>query len=147
MCGIVGGFDRTGRPFCAKEIESACQRMAHRGPDDEGVFSEHGVFLANRRLAILDVAAGHQPMVSDDGQSVIVQNGEIYNFVELSTGLGCRTKCDTEVLLRLFERDGRRFVDQLNGMFAIAVFDRREQVLSIYRDRLGQKPLYIYDDG
>ncbi|HIM31480.1 MAG TPA: asparagine synthase (glutamine-hydrolyzing) [Planctomycetes bacterium] len=147
MCGIVGGFDRTGRPFCAKEIESACQRMAHRGPDDEGVFSEHGVFLANRRLAILDVAAGHQPMVSDDGQSVIVQNGEIYNFVELSAGLGCRTKCDTEVLLRLFERDGRRFVDQLNGMFAIAVFDRREQVLSIYRDRLGQKPLYIYDDG
>lgn len=147
MCGIVGGFDRAGQLFDAQQIESACRRMAHRGPDDEGIFSEPGVFLANRRLAILDVAAGHQPMVSDDGQTIIVQNGEIYNFVELSAGLGCRTKCDTEVLLRLFERDGRGFVEQLNGMFAVAIFDRREQVLSIYRDRLGQKPLYVYDDG
>lgn len=121
--------------------------MKHRGPDDEGIFAEPGVFLANRRLAILDVADGHQPMVSDNGQNIIVQNGEIYNFVELSAGLDCRTQCDTEVLLRLYERDGRNFVHQLNGMFAVAVYDRQKNAVSIYRDRLGQKPLYIYDDG
>jgi asparagine synthase (glutamine-hydrolysing) len=147
MCGIIGGFDRTGRPFSDAETQAACHRMAHRGPDDQGIFSEPGVFLANRRLAILDVADGHQPMVSDNGQNIIVQNGEIYNFVELSAGLNCRTNCDTEVLLRLYERDGPDFVHQLNGMFAIAVYDRQKDVVSIYRDRLGQKPLYIYDDG
>jgi asparagine synthase (glutamine-hydrolysing) len=76
-----------------------------------------------------------------------VQNGEIYNFVELSAGLNCRTSCDTEVLLRLYERDGGDFVHQLNGMFAIAIYDRRKETVSIYRDRLGQKPLYVYDDG
>jgi asparagine synthase (glutamine-hydrolysing) len=147
MCGIIGGFDRSGRPFDPTKIESACQRMAHRGPDDQGIFAEPGIFLANRRLAILDVAAGHQPMLSDDDQTILVQNGEIYNFVELSRGLDCRTKCDTEVLLRLFERDGRGFVSQLNGMFAIAIYDRRRKAVSLYRDRVGQKPLYIYDDG
>lgn len=147
MCGIIGGIDRTRQPFSQSALVAACQRMAHRGPDDQGIFSEPGVFLANRRLAILDVADGHQPMVSDDGQIIVVQNGEIYNFVELSQGLGCRTHCDTEVILRLYERHGPDFVKQLNGMFAIAIYDRRSSTVSVFRDRLGQKPLYLYDDG
>ena len=125
----------------------ACERMVHRGPDDRGFFEADGILLGNQRLSILDISGGHQPMFSDDQQIIVVQNGEIYNFKELAKGLDCRTNCDTEVILRLYERDGEDFVKQLNGMFAIAIFDRRKESLLLYRDRIGQKPLYLYDDG
>lgn len=147
MCGIFGGFDRDTAVFGDDLAEAACQRMRHRGPDDEGYYEADGMLVCNRRLAILDISGGHQPMFSDDGQIAVVQNGEIYNYVELSRGLDCRTHCDTEVLLRLYQRDGEDFVKNLNGMFAIAILDRRRKRLLLYRDRTGQKPLYIFDDG
>jgi asparagine synthase (glutamine-hydrolysing) len=147
MCGIFGGFDRTGAPFGNTLAEVACHRMRHRGPDDQGYWECDGMLVCNRRLSILDLSSGRQPMLSDDGQVAVVQNGEIYNYLELSPGLGCRTRCDTEVILRLYERDGEDFVSRLNGMFAIAILDRRRQRLLLYRDRTGKKPLYLYDDG
>ena len=147
MCGIIGGYDRERRPFGPELADVACRRMQHRGPDDQGFHESHGVLLGNRRLSILGLADGHQPMCSDDEQIVVVQNGEIYNFVELAEGLKCRTKCDTEVILRLYERDGADFVHKLNGMFAIAILDRRKHQLLLFRDRVGKKPLYLFDDG
>lgn len=147
MCGIIGGYDREKRPFGRSVAERACQRMVHRGPDDKGYYESEGMLVGNQRLSILDLSGGHQPMFSDDQQIIVVQNGEIYNFKELAEGLSCRTSCDTEVILRLYERDGEDFVKQLNGMFAIAIIDRRNQSLLLYRDRIGQKPLYLYDDG
>ena len=147
MCGIIGAFDRQRAPLGDELARAACQRIAHRGPDDEGFFEADGMLIGNRRLSILDLAGGHQPMFSDDGQVAVVQNGEIYNFVELARGLGCRTTCDTEVLLRLYEREGDDFVRRLNGMFAIAIVDRRRRRLVLYRDRVGKKPLYLHDDG
>jgi len=147
MCGIIGGYDREKRPFGTDLAEQACQRMVHRGPDDRGFFEADGMLVGNQRLSILDISGGHQPMFSDDRQIIVVQNGEIYNFKELAKGLACRTHCDTEVILRLYERDGEDFVKQLNGMFSIAIIDRRKQSLLLYRDRIGQKPLYVYDDG
>ncbi len=147
MCGIIGGFDRQQRPWGADLAERACERMRHRGPDDRGWFESQGMLVGNQRLSILDLTGGRQPMFSDDQQIVVVQNGEIYNFKELAQGLNCKTNCDTEVILRLYERDGEAFVKQLNGMFAIAILDLRKQTLLLYRDRVGQKPLYLYDDG
>jgi len=147
MCGIIGGYDRDRHAFGAELAEAACLRMSHRGPDDQGIYEIDGMLVGNRRLSILDLAGGHQPMFSDDREVVVVQNGEIYNYLELSQGLGCRTNCDTEVILRLYERDGEDFVRQLNGMFAIAILDRRRRKLLLYRDRVGKKPLYLHDDG
>ncbi|MBB4821358.1 asparagine synthase (glutamine-hydrolyzing) [Pseudomonas alcaligenes] len=126
--------------------------IQHRGPDDQGIFSAPGLALGNQRLSIIDLAGGHQPFVSDDGQIVVVQNGEIFNHVELAvdlaqTGYPCRTHSDTEVLLRLYEREGISFVSKLNGMFAIAIYDAREQSVYLVRDRIGVKPLYVHDDG
>ncbi|MFK7777333.1 MAG: asparagine synthase (glutamine-hydrolyzing) [Gimesia sp.] len=147
MCGIIGGYDRENRPFGAALAERACERMEHRGPDDRGFYETDGMLVGNQRLSILDLSGGHQPMFSDDRQIIVVQNGEIYNFKELAKGLSCRTNCDTEVILRLYERDGEAFVKQLNGMFSIAIIDRRKQSLLLYRDRVGQKPLYFYEDN
>lgn len=147
MCGIIGGYDRSQRPFGTELAEQACERMSHRGPDDRGYHEVDGMLIGNQRLSILDLAGGHQPMYSDDQQVIVVQNGEIYNFRELAKGLDCRTNCDTEVILKLYERDGEGFVKQLNGMFAIAIIDRRKRSVLLYRDRVGQKPLYLYDDG
>ncbi|HAH47644.1 asparagine synthase (glutamine-hydrolyzing) [Gimesia sp.] len=147
MCGIIGGYDCEQRPFGTALAERGCERMRHRGPDDRGLFEADGMLVGNQRLSILDLAGGHQPMFSDDEQIIVVQNGEIYNFRELAKNLNCRTSCDTEVILRLYERDGEEFVKQLNGMFAIAILDRRKQCLLLYRDRIGQKPVYLHDDG
>lgn len=152
MCGIFGYFDRSGESLPATVLREMGQAILHRGPDDCGVFSEAGVALGNQRLSIIDVAGGHQPFVSDDGSIVVVQNGEIFNHVELAAELAdtpyaCRTHSDTEVLLRLYERGGLNFLDKLNGMFAIAILDRRLRKLFLVRDRIGVKPLYVADDG
>jgi asparagine synthase (glutamine-hydrolysing) len=126
--------------------------IRHRGPDDQGLYAGRGVALGNQRLSIIDLAGGHQPFVSDDGQVVVVQNGEIFNHVELAdelsrAGQPCRTHSDTEVLLRLYESEGIGFLRKLNGMFAIAIYDARQDVLYLARDRIGVKPLHIHDDG
>jgi asparagine synthase (glutamine-hydrolysing) len=156
MCGIFGAFSFARGPVPDGIARAMSANVAHRGPDADGFFGNDRVLLGNRRLAILDLTtASNQPLFSDDGDIVVVQNGEIYNFVELKDeliGLGSRfdSHGDTEVLLRAYERWGPRFVERLNGMFAIAVYDARSDTLYLYRDRLGVKPLYLAgtpDDG
>ncbi|MET0311555.1 MAG: asparagine synthase (glutamine-hydrolyzing), partial [Burkholderiaceae bacterium] len=131
---------------------SAC--LAHRGPDDDGLWHrpERGIGIGNTRLSIIDIGGGRQPFVSDDGQVAVVQNGEIFNYVELAEdlrreGVALRSHSDTEVILRLYEREGIEGLRKLNGMFAIAIDDVREDALYLVRDRIGVKPLYVADDG
>ena len=152
MCGIFGYFNRQGIDLPQQVVQAMGKAIAHRGPDDQGIFFQSGLALGNQRLSIIDLAGGHQPFVSDDGQIVVVQNGEIFNHVELAQelarrGYPCRTQSDTEVLLRLYEAEGIGFLSKLNGMFAIAIYDAREQAMYIARDRIGVKPLYVHDDG
>ncbi len=152
MCGIFGYFSRDRGALPPPLLEAMGQSLTHRGPDDVGIHAEPGVALGNRRLSIIDIAGGHQPFLSADGQIVVVQNGEIFNHVELAAELAasghpCASHSDTEVLLRLYERDGIDMVSRLNGMFAIAILDRRQGALYLVRDRIGVKPLYLHDDG
>lgn len=151
MCGIFGYFDKTLNSLTSEQIQKMGQVIDYRGPDGQGVFSEPGIALGNQRLAILDIEHGQQPFISDDGNIVVVQNGEIFNHVELAkeledTRYKCQTHCDTEVILRLYERDGIDFISQLNGMFAIAIWDKRKDELFLIRDRVGEKPLHFYRD-
>ncbi len=152
MCGIFGYFDRDGQSLPSHVLKAMGLAIHHRGPDDSGIYEGEGVGLGNQRLSIIDVEGGHQPFISDDGNIIVVQNGEIFNHIELANDLAldgypCKTHSDTEVLLRLYERDGIDFLDKLNGMFCFAIYDLRKQTLFLVRDRVGVKPLYIYDDG
>ncbi len=152
MCGIFGYYHRDGRSLDAGVLAAMGDAIRHRGPDDRGVHAAAGMAIGNQRLSIIDIQGGHQPFVSDDGQIVVVQNGEIFNHVELAEELArgghpCRTHSDTEVLLRLYESEGIGFLHKLNGMFAFAILDMREQALYVVRDRIGVKPLYVHDDG
>lgn len=152
MCGIFGYFDRRGVDLPLDRLEAMGRVIRHRGPDDQGIYRSDGMAIGNQRLSIIDIGGGHQPFVSDDGQIIVVQNGEIFNHIELAqelktTPYACRTRSDTEVLLRLYEKEGIGFVSKLNGMFAIAIIDRRSQTMYLVRDRIGVKPLYIHDDG
>jgi asparagine synthase (glutamine-hydrolysing) len=152
MCGIFGYFHRQGRSIEPDVLAEMGKAILHRGPDDQGIHATHGMAIGNQRLSIIDVKGGHQPFVSDDGQIVVVQNGEIFNHVELAQELAraghpCRTHSDTEVLLRLYESEGIGFLHKLNGMFAFAIIDKREQAMYVVRDRIGVKPLYVHDDG
>jgi asparagine synthase (glutamine-hydrolysing) len=154
MCGIFGFWDRQRRPLAADKLAEMGERLRHRGPDDHGVWQqpERGVAIGNRRLSIIDLAGGRQPFVSDDGRIAVVQNGEIFNYVELAAelraqGVRLDTGSDTEVILRLYEREGIACLPRLNGMFAIAIDDAREDALYLVRDRIGVKPLYVHDDG
>lgn len=154
MCGIFGYWDRGARAMAPDMLSAMARQIVHRGPDDEGVHHvpARGVGIGNRRLSIIDLAGGHQPFVSDDGKIAVVQNGEIFNYVELAQelrreGVRLDSQSDTEVLLRLYEREGIAFVKRLNGMFAIAIDDAREDALYLVRDRIGVKPLYVADDG
>src|SRR5262249_5121500 len=121
--------------------------LVHRGPDEGGLHAETDVALAMRRLSIIDLAASHQPMSNDDGSVWIIFNGEIYNFQEKRALLEQRgrrfhTRGDTEVILRLYEEFDLAFVEHLNGMFGLAIWDARQRRLVLARDRLGIKPLY-----
>lgn len=154
MCGIYGYWDRARRPLGQEALVRMAEQLAHRGPDDEGLRHQpgRGVAVGNKRLSIIDIAGGHQPFISDDGAIAVVQNGEIFNYVELAAelrqqGVELRTSSDTEVLLRLYEREGIGFLSKLNGMFAIAIDDARQDALYLVRDRIGVKPLYVADDG
>jgi asparagine synthase (glutamine-hydrolysing) len=154
MCGIFGYWDRGRRLLPAEALAGMARKLVHRGPDDEGLWQQpqRGVALGNRRLSVIDLQGGHQPFVSDDGRVAVVQNGEIFNYVELaaelrSQGVALRTASDTEVILRLYEREGIACLAKLNGMFAIAIDDAREDAMYLARDRIGVKPLYVADDG
>jgi len=148
MCGIFGNYCFTQGNLPMTALREVARAIRHRGPDAVGVEADDRAALGNTRLSILDLSdASNQPMLSDDGRVVLVQNGEIYNYIELReelrrAGRRFRTSGDTEVLLRAYEEWGPGFVSRLNGMFAIAVQDRDADRLWLYRDRLGVKPLY-----
>src|SRR5215469_15661067 len=153
MCGICGIFfsDRDWRvPADVLAGMNLC--IAHRGPDDEGFFVEENVGLAMRRLSIIDVKSGHQPLANENQDIWIVYNGEIYNHAELREGLESkghryRTRSDTETIVHLYEEYGRDCVQHLRGMFAFAIWDRHRRMLFAARDRLGIKPFYYRWDG
>jgi asparagine synthase (glutamine-hydrolysing) len=148
MCGITGIFQSNGRRTINFDtLGRMTERLTHRGPDDHGVHAEPGIGLGFRRLSIIDLAGGHQPMFNEDGQVAVIFNGEIYNFRELRVELeraGHRfaTSSDTEVLVHGWEVWGKGLVQRLRGMFAFAVWDRARRTLFLARDRLGIKPLY-----
>jgi asparagine synthase (glutamine-hydrolysing) len=148
MCGICGTYDfARGRPADRALLERMNAALEHRGPDGAGIHLDGAVGLAARRLAVIDLEHGDQPMLTGEGTVCVVQNGEILNHLELRAelereGVRFRTRCDTEVLLHLYLRDGPEFVSRLRGMFALALWDRREQRLVLARDRFGIKPLY-----
>ncbi len=149
MCGIVGMVG----PGAGTEAELArmCDAIRHRGPDDWGTFAEEGVGLGMRRLSIIDLAGGHQPIANEDGSVQLVLNGEIYNHDALrrelvARGHTFRTRADTEVLVHLYEDEGERMLQRLRGMFAFALWDRRHRRLFVARDHFGQKPLF-YTEG
>src|SRR6476646_1655228 len=154
MCGICGvvAAEREGAPDL-EAVARMSDRLVHRGPDDDGLFHEGPVALAARRLSIIDLDHGHQPIENEDRSAVVVQNGEIYNYRELKReleGKGHRfaSDCDTEVLVHLYEEHGEEFVERLRGMFAIALWDKRRRRLLLARDRFGIKPLYYREaDG
>jgi asparagine synthase (glutamine-hydrolysing) len=154
MCGICGvvASEREWAPD-PEAVARMSARLVHRGPDDEGLYREGPVALAARRLSIIDLAGGHQPIANEDGSAVVVQNGEIYNYRELKRELEAKghrfgSDCDTEVLVHLYEEEGERFVERLRGMFAIAIWDERRRRLLLARDRFGIKPLYYrHRDG
>jgi asparagine synthase (glutamine-hydrolysing) len=149
MCGIAGIVHHDHhRPVAAATVHDMCAALQHRGPDDEGIHVADGVGLGMRRLSIIDLAGGHQPIFNEDRSKVIVFNGEIYNYRELrrdliARGHEFRTQSDTEAVLHLYEDDGVRCVDRLRGMFAFAIWDSRAHSLFLARDRFGIKPLYI----
>src|SRR6266849_8590343 len=154
MCGIAGVVQshRDGAVDYAT-IQRMCEAIVHRGPDDEGIFVKDGVGLGMRRLSIIDLAGGHQPVFNEDRSVWVVFNGEIYNFPELRADLEKRghrfhTHTDTEVIVHLYEDFGPRCVEKLRGMFAFALYDERRGKLVMARDRLGIKPLhYALVDG
>ncbi|MGH9396125.1 MAG: asparagine synthase (glutamine-hydrolyzing), partial [Terriglobia bacterium] len=136
-----------GKAPSRPEIEAMCKVIAHRGPDEAGVFVEGPAALGHRRLSIIDLASGQQPMGNEDGNLQITFNGEIYNHGELrklleARGHLYRTHADTETILHLYEEDAERSVAKLRGMFAYAIWDRRKRSLFCARDRLGVKPFY-----
>src|ERR1700690_4066492 len=148
MCGLAGIFQRDAPATVdAALLRRMTTAMQHRGPDGEGFHVEPGVGLGHRRLAIIDPAGGHQPMYNEDHSVAIVFNGEIYNFAELREELQAlghvfRNRCDTEAIVHAWESWGPDCLQRLNGMFALAIWDRNRRQLFLARDRLGKKPLY-----
>lgn len=148
MCGITGIFNLNGAPVSTVTLRKMTDAIIHRGPDGEGFYTDGFVGLGHRRLAIIDLSpAGHQPMITQDGQVVLSYNGEIYNFQELraeleSLGHQFHSRTDSEVVLKAWVEWGKECVTRFNGMFAFAIWDKREQSLFLVRDRYGIKPLY-----
>ena len=148
MCGIAGfvGFDDEAL------LREMCASLAHRGPDASGFYTAPGVGLAHRRLSVIDLATGSQPMANEDGSIYVIFNGEIYNYESLTSELKRRghvfsSTSDTEVIVHLYEDYGLSFVDHLRGMFAIGLWDAKNRRLVLARDRIGEKPLYYMQDG
>ncbi|HEB97826.1 MAG TPA: amidotransferase 1, exosortase A system-associated [Sedimenticola thiotaurini] len=155
MCGITGIFDLTGqREISRRLLSDMNETQLHRGPDESGIHVEPGLGLAHRRLSIIDLSGGQQPLFNEDRSVVVTYNGEIYNFPELSKELKAlghqfRTHCDTEVIVHAWEEWGESCVERFRGMFAFGLWDRNRQLLFLARDRLGIKPLFyaLLPDG
>ena len=150
MCGIAGVLDLRHREAVSPRLMREMARaMPHRGPDDEGVYTRENLGLAHRRLSIIDLSsAGHQPMVSAGGSTVLVYNGMLYNYQELRAelqALGHRfvSQSDTEVILHGWEQHGEDFLPKMNGHFAFAVWDQKRRALFLVRDRYGTKPALL----
>jgi asparagine synthase (glutamine-hydrolysing) len=147
MCGIVGRFNRQA-PVNTLALEAAVARLAHRGPDDRGTFVDGNFGMGHTRLSIIDLAGGHQPLRTADGQLTLIANGEIYNFIELRAELEAKghrflTHSDSEVILHAYREFGEGFLSQILGMFAFALYDGARKQLILARDRLGIKPLFL----
>jgi asparagine synthase (glutamine-hydrolysing) len=147
MCGIAGIVARDGEVIDAEQVRRMTDAIVHRGPDDEGILAEGNIGLGMRRLSIIDLAGGRQPIYNEDRSVCVVFNGEIYNFPKLRDELESRghrfyTHSDTEVIVHLYEEMGADCVTKLRGMFAIALYDEKRKSLLLARDRLGKKPLY-----
>src|SRR6266566_5177627 len=152
MCGISGIYQNVGEPVDVEILRRMLESIRHRGPDDEGVYVDGNAAIGMRRLSIIDLAGGRQPIANEDGSVLVVLNGEIYNYRELRDRLKARghaftTASDTEVLVHLYEDLGDDCVHELRGMFAFAIWDRRRRRLLVARDRLGIKPLYYTEIG
>ncbi len=149
MCGITGwiNLNKDNSTNDRAVLHEMCERMKHRGPDSEGLWNEDAVALGMRRLSIIDLATGEQPVYNEDKSVVVVMNGELYNFREVRTDLEKRghkfeTHTDTEILPHLYEEHGDAMLDEINGMFAFALWDKHRERLLVARDRFGEKPLY-----
>jgi len=152
VCGFAGEFRLDGSRPDRAAVYRAAARLVHRGPDEAGDWAEGPVAFAFRRLSIVDVENGQQPMRSASGRLTAVYNGEIYNHPRLKEelerdGVSYRTRCDTETLLHLYEREGAGALRRLEGMFAFAVWDGSKHEMLLARDPLGVKPLYYHFDG
>ena len=150
MCGITGYYTSSKKQIAKDALQVATNTMSHRGPDDAGYYVDENVGLGHRRLSIIDLSsAGHQPMTSAYGRYIIAYNGEIYNYLQLKEELelkgflfrGCS---DTEVVVNGFEYWGNAVFEKLNGIFAISIWDKQENKLTLARDRMGVKPLYYW---
>ena len=149
MCGICGYLSFTDQPPDPERLARMCDLMAHRGPDDQGHYLDGPMGFGHRRLSIIDLATGHQPLLSEDGKVALVVNGEFYNFRELREGLQAkghrfRSQSDSEVAVHLYEEWGTDFVERLHGMFALALWDARRRRLVLATDRPGKKPLFYH---
>ncbi|HRY28758.1 MAG TPA: asparagine synthase (glutamine-hydrolyzing) [Elusimicrobiota bacterium] len=149
MCGIAGIFHKEGDGADRNAVRAMCRALTHRGPDDEGFFDSPGLSLGMRRLSIIDLKGGRQPLFNEDGSLVLVFNGEVYNYIELrrellSRGHTFATQSDGEVILHLFEEKGLDALQELNGMYAFCLWDVRKKEGYLVRDRLGIKPLYYH---
>lgn len=153
MCGICGIISlEADRTVNGEDLIAMRDSMVHRGPDDAGLFIDGNIGLGHRRLSIIDLSSGHQPMTNEDGSIIVVFNGEMYNFQDLRNHLIAKghifkTRSDTEVIIHAFEEFGENCLEHFRGMFAFAIWDKRKQQLFIARDRLGEKPLYYAQWG
>ncbi|CAN5394439.1 asparagine synthase (glutamine-hydrolyzing) [soil metagenome] len=153
MCGITGIFNIDGAPVSISLLRKMTDKIAHRGPDGEGFYTDSFIGFGHRRLAIIDLSPlGHQPMQSEDGNYIITYNGEVYNFQNIrmeleAKGYSFRSKTDSEVILKSFIEWGKECVHKFNGMFAFAIWDKNKHELFIARDRYGIKPLYYFFNG
>lgn len=151
MCGICGQFNLNNTPVDQRLIKKMTRTLIHRGPDGEGFYFDRNIGLGHRRLSIIDLEKGRQPMTNEDDSIWIVFNGEIYNYIELKEELKTKghqftTKSDTEVIVHLYEELGEKCVEQLTGMFAFCIWDKKKNRIFLARDRLGMKPLYYFSN-
>src|SRR5438045_2057933 len=149
MCGITGwaNLDKNSNDHSEDILHRMCERIIHRGPDSEGIWMDDTVALGMRRLSIIDLKTGDQPVFSEDKSVIVMMNGELYNYREVRSDLEKRghkfaTQTDTEIVPHLYQEYGEDFIDHLNGMFAISLWDTRRKRLVLARDRYGEKPLY-----
>ena len=150
MCGICGLFEfQNNQVIPSDRVRRMSDTLHHRGPDDEGIYVGPGIGFGFRRLSIIDLAGGHQPLSNEDGRVWVMLNGEIYNYDELRRDLESRghrfaTRSDTETIVHLYEDHGEDCFARLRGMFAIALWDSRNRKLLLARDRVGKKPLFYH---